>query len=252
MLLRCVLSLFAATVAASAATVIFPQCPVAPLSRYLLSPTYECAFGQVFTTPELTFQFTAKDFSFSATNVDPNTGLSTGAPVATPAQITVTPAPLLGQPFRFESPLFDIGPFQYVKYVFGFTIDPAPPIIPGFEGELFTDTPVFPGNATLNFHLCRGSKWFPNSFCPGGPNDIYSFNLFHSGNPSGNVLTGGVTFDTPTNVVGVIAELVLDTRQGGTSQITGIGAGGASPIPEPSTLLFFAAGAVALIVRSKK
>jgi len=249
--LHAVLTLVFLASSAQAATKSFPLCPVLPLSHYLQSATYECEFGELLRVEGNPFRFTVKDFSFSATDVNPSTGLPTGAPIATSDQILVTPAALLGEPFRFESPLFDIGPFQYVKYLFGFTVDPAPPIIPGFEAQLFTETPVFPGNATLTFQLCRGSKWMEGQSCPGGADDIYTLELFHTGLPAGNVLNQAVVFASPTNIVGVLAELVLDTRQGGTSQIAGFGGGASTHLPEPSTLLLCAAGLVALILRSR-
>lgn len=184
--------------------------------------------------------FTAKDFTFGVLSS------SGGAVPISAANVTVTPSLLPGIQFSFTSAGFSVMGQQSVSYLFEYTIDPPPIIIRGFEDDLLSETPVFPGIASVTTNLCAGAAFsgfigvqqVGGSICP-VPGASFTLNVFHAGNTS---RTHDAVSFAPTNIVGVRHTLTL-AANGASSSILGIS--GTAVVPEPSTVLL-AGAAVAL------
>jgi hypothetical protein len=240
-------ALFTAPLLAAALSAsVMPSCPEsAALSTYL-ADGYQCAFGQTFAVEGQAVRFFVKDFQFGFEDVGE---ISTGFdPLTVADQIFVSAPSVLGKGFSFASPLFNISEGMKAIFRINYLIDPPPPIIPGFEDDLFTRTPVAPGSAVLTTDVCAGAA-FDGDACAG---EFATLEVFHVGGPIGNQLFDSVLFKQPTNIVGVRNTLTLDAGPvggGGSSQIDGFGNTARSliaPVPEPNFGLLAGVGLLLL------
>ncbi len=160
---------------------------------------------------------------------------------------------------EFLSDKFDVKAGDRVLYLLRYTIDPPPPILPGFELDLFTETPNQPGTATISATICAGGLLISNQ--NGGCLDIgapnyqstpYSLEVFHLGLPAGAIkLKDKVTFDKPVNLIDVQILIDLNAFLGGDSQIRGIGTQ-TGVVPEPGTWALMGAGLFGLAVLRRR
>lgn len=138
---------------------------------------------------------------------------------------------------------------ESAAYLIAFTLDP-PPIIHGFESDLFTLTPKSGGRAIVITELCVGAAFSApllNNSCKGTLETLKVF--YDSSTPVPTVqLVDRVKFDY-TAVLGVRNTVLLEGGLG-TSDIAGFG--NTSFIPEPSTLSLLAAGIALLLFRRRR
>lgn len=202
-------------------------------------------------------EFTFFNFSFlRIATLQPNSQ----SLLANASDITVNFPNKAQDSLEFLSTKFDVKAGDRVQYLIGYTLDPPPPILPGFELDLFTDTPVAPGLATVTANICVGGIFFFNSpnqcldvGAPGYVGTPYTAQVFHLGSTKvGSIkLKDQIFFDSPTNLIDVRILIDLDARLGGSSQVRGIGSG-ASPIPEPATYALVGAGLLAAAFLSRR
>lgn len=174
-----------------------------------------------------------------------------GSSTATDANVLVTPD-LDTFNLNFGSvanqDVFKLASLDYALYQIRYTIDPPPPIMPGFDLALDVNSPQGGGTARIIASVCAsdtntGAPGFnTGSGCTdGGP--LYTtqvlYNSFASGPPT-VIANSRVFFNAPANLIDVILTVELSTRNGGTSQITGFDA--APQIPEPGPFGLVAAG----------
>jgi hypothetical protein len=187
--------------------------------------------------------------------------------IATAADVDVTPPPDIDQQFAFSSGLFSVGEGERIWYILSYTIDPPPDILPGFDLEMDTFTPVAPGRAQITAVVCAGGNFnlfslifgSPSCYPTGNPDvsnfehDPYILTVFHNGNslPGQIKLSDGIAFSLATNYVNVWMLIDLNGGPeggGGSSQITGVSARSVPPqeIPEPGTWAMLGAGVTGL------
>lgn len=183
--------------------------------------------------------------------------------VANANTIQVTPPASIYEQVGFSSPDFYVGAGDTLRYLFTYTIDPPPDILPGFDLEMSAESPHFPGYATIDAAVCAGGRLNflslllqPVSCSPvSGASNFraapYLLHVEHSVQPNVIDLTDSVTFDDPTNYVQVWMLLTLSggpAGGGGSSQIDGIltdtlpGSVPPDQVPEPGTWALMAAG----------
>lgn len=227
-------------------------CPTGSLQSYLeLTPGVGCSIGDS--------GFSYKDFGFTTLLVkktDDNTK------VATADSININPPASITDVLEISSGDFDVRGGDRVVYLFQYVIDPPPPIMPGYDIEMFSETPIFPGRAEATAFVCPGitkgsvqytSEGLIEAVQCGGPGEPFTLPLildvFHNGLPTGNKLFDSGLFNNPTNQMAVWIMLDLDASNPdengnfGSSKISGIGAG---VVPEPGSFALLAAGFSAL------
>lgn len=189
------------------------------------------------------------DFGFSV--LSGTTALA--SELADASLITVTPPLNLGDQVIFNSNFFSVGSGRRAIYQIDYTIDPPPDILPGFDLELYTFTPVSPGKATVTAAVCVGGNiGLPCMPVQGASNFElipYILQVFHNGLPLGSVqLSDSVSFASPTNYIDVRIIIELDAKDGGSSSIDGFGGRVPAPqeIPEPGTWAMLGAGFIGL------
>ena len=228
----CAVVLFASSCYA-VPVVVPPACVPASLNTYIGSAGTGCS--QSTALAELQFS----DFGFVR-----------DGPL-TPGHVRVTPTPTAsvgGLKFTadFSAPTGET--FTYLTF---FTIDP-PPIIHGFEDDLFTRTPKNGGKASVLTELCIGAA-FTNpgvdNSCSGTLATLFVF--FDSSAPVPSFqLTDRVKFTAAVDVIGVRNTITLDANVG-TSNIAGFG-NTAVVIPEAGTFGFVLAGVGLLVLRRRR
>jgi hypothetical protein len=221
------LAVFFGVAAQSYAT---PTCTSQPLSVYITFG-YECTFANDLLT--------IKDVTFSAV------ALTFGTPLALPSQITVIPPVEVSDALGFESTKFEVTGTQAVRYTVTYIIDPPPDILPGYESELFADSPIAPGTLEIVTDLCASGTF-------GGPlgclpidhrtPEYHTLKLFHFGD-LGKKLRDQVVFANPTNFVHVRNTITMRAN-GSISQFDKLT--NAVHAPEPASIGLIGAGLLAL------
>lgn len=221
----------AVLIGAAAHSYATPTCTSQPLSVYIAFG-YECTFANDILT--------IKDVTFSAV------ALTTGTPLALPSQITVIPPIGLSDALGFESTKFEVTGKQAVRYTITYIIDPPPDILPGYESELFADSPIAPGTLEITTDLCASGTF-------GGPTgclpiddripEYHTLTIFHFGD-LGKKLRDSVIFDTPTNFIHVRNTITMRAN-GSISQFDKLT--GTIHAPEPASIGLIAAGLAALV-----
>lgn len=171
--------------------------------------------------------YTFHDFGFSVFS-------STGGPaVLGTADLTVTPvsgASKYGLNFAGTGgPGFSLSSGQAVDYLLTYTVDPPPPIIWGFEMDMFTNTPVAPGFANITSSECVGAAFVGvtcGTFTVGNQ-------VFHNGGTSFQLTD--IQAIPGIDVIGTRTHIVLDATAGGSSSFTSFTQ--LTMVPEPGTLL---------------
>lgn len=203
--------------------------------------------------------FTFFNFSFTATPLIAHPATST-TKVATPFTVFITPPANLTSVLSITSDDFNVQAGDRVLYQIEYTIDPPPPILPGYDVEMFSDTPISPGLATATASLCAGGL-LAGPVCvdlgaPGFVATPYVLTVFHKGLPAGPIqLSASVLFPAPTNLIDVSILLDLDATRGGSSVITGVGTRApflADPTPEPGSIALVGAGLVGLALLRRR
>jgi len=195
-------------------------------------------------------------FFFQAIPSSPLPGFDPASAIATANTIFVTPPTDNSGRFGFSSADFIVQSGDSATYLISYSADPPPDILPGFDLEMFAETPVAPGSATIDAVVCTGGYFFFGACtavqgASGHREQPYSLQVFHLGLPLGEVkLSDSLIFDPPTNYINVVLRIVLDggpEGEGGSSEITGVGTATELPpqaeeVPEPGTWALFAAG----------
>jgi len=228
-----------------------PDCAAGSLASYIGLGSRGCSVDQ--------FRYSDFDFGvlYSSTN-------NPATLIASESTITISPPASILESIQIRSDLFSVAAGDRVVYLFHYLIDPPPPILPGYDMEMFTETPVAPGLAKAQAFLCPGGVGQPqfggspalvtSLLCASFQEQVfispYVLNVFHNGGLTGNQLSDGTIFANPTNQVDVWIQLDLDARNGGSSQIKGIGNNvpylADEPVPEPGSLVLLGAGLSAL------
>jgi hypothetical protein len=170
-----------------------------------------------------------------------------GSPTGSPTPVTSTnisvapPAGPSNFSLAFSSQGFSVTAGQSIAYQLSYFIDPPPPVIHEFEMEMWTETPVAPGSATIVASLCIGAN-FASGVCSGA---LASLSVFHSG--TSHKLFDSVTF-AGTNALGVQNLITLDAVKGGSANFTGFRN---SSVPEPGGPLLVAAALAMLAWRRR-
>jgi hypothetical protein len=165
----------------------------------------------------------------------------------TASAISVTPfsSPNFYQLFFFAtgttpSTAFMVTGTDKALYEIDFTWDP---VVVGAEDDLQTNTPVFPGTATVTTSLCAGSTF--GAGCPPPTNTLVV--------SSNGIVTipKAITFFPPVSVVGTQSVIDLEANgallpPGGSSTITGFKTAVFSP--EPAAFGLAASGLFALVL----
>jgi hypothetical protein len=196
------------------------------------------------------------NFSYFNFGLTVAASVSNGSAVATASDIEVVLPAVAGGSLQFISNKFDVKAGDRVRYFISYTIDPPPPILPGFDLDLFTETPVAPGQATITANICVGGIFTFGCTDVGAPNfqGLKTLEVFHLGLPVGPgdvKLKDFIAFAAPVNLIDVRIEIDLDARDGGSSQIRGIGTG--TQVPEPGTWAMMGGGlAMLAFLRRRK
>ena len=224
------------------------QCPSGQsLSFYVTTYTLH---GDGCTVGDWTYSnFTYQLISFpSAANLAP------GTLKAQAADIMLTPPAFVTQAFGFSSDNFQVFYNEAKKvgntaiYKIGYTIDPYPPIIPGFEVDMDTFTPKGGGKATITTSLCihQGTPACAEN---------KSFDVVYDSGIDGKIITSNFAGFTPTNWLDVVHEINLEAlMSGASSEITGLkskvvqgdGTPFPPPVPEPGGLILAGIGLASL------
>jgi hypothetical protein len=221
---------------AGPAALLATPCLPGTLAGYIALGSGGCTIQ---TNPAPFTDFLVKDFAFALV----------GLPTGSPAQVAATDiavVPLTGSPvfsLTFSSPGFSVAAGQSIAYQLSYFIDPPPPVIHEFETEMWTETPVAPGFATIVTSLCIGTN-FVSGVCSGTPAGL---TVFHDG--ASHQLINSVTF-APTNALGVSNLITLDADAGGRADFAGF-RNSASSIPEPGGPLLMAAALAMLAWRRR-
>jgi hypothetical protein len=201
-------------------------CTADTLANYIALGSGGCNVGA------LTFM----DFAFSTVS-------SSGGPIAvTAADITVTPV-IAGNRagLNYASAGFSVTAGQSIQYLLAYTID-DPPIIHGFELEMFTNSPVFPGLAQIDSVECVGAA-FVGMVC-GGTTTLNS--VFDNGV---SVSHKDVKFFAGTVIVGDRTTITLDATGGGSANFASFN--GLAIVPEPGPF-WLTAGSVLLLLWTRR
>lgn len=148
---------------------------------------------------------------------------------------------------------------ESLSFTFGYTIDPPPDIIKGVSGSIddagqssfeeFLNVAAVGDAVDIGYQLCAGAA-FVQGQCAGTP---YGFSLTVPDQNSANLirlasqLSGGVTFASPVNTVGVIVNVNLNNGgfvQGGFSSVFPLDPVG--DVPEPGTMALAGIGGALL------
>ncbi|MCX6595420.1 MAG: hypothetical protein NTV70_03520 [Acidobacteria bacterium] len=186
------------------------------------------------------------------------------------SDITVTAPTKIGDALGFFSNKFEVGAGQKLIFIFEYTIDPPPSVIPGYETEMFAETPVFPGYANYKTQLCVGGYFGGSKGCvdvlSGEEKEVLALETYIYTKSTKEVKTkAAITFDQPTFRVDVRNTLELyggplggaidpDTGKKviGSSQISGVRNTVPAAVPEPMGLMLAGSGlAVLALIRRR-
>jgi hypothetical protein len=200
-------------------------------------------------------------FNFTVLNAPSNPSSS----VADVNNVFVTLGSQLTDGLQVNSNAFNVVSGDYARYQFDYWIDPPPPIMPGFDLDLLTETPVGGASAKVTAFACtaiNSLNTFVNSVngVPGGCQNnttggLYTGTVFYNSQVSGppiSTLSSSITFNQPVNFINVRLILELDARNGGTSQISGLGLAPQVVIPEPSSIALMASGLGGLLFLARR
>jgi hypothetical protein len=190
-------------------------CGIGTLASYIALGSGGCSVG--------TLAFT--DFAFSTISS------SGGAVAVTSTGITVTPV-ILGAKagLNYASAGFSVTAGQSIQYLLAYTID-DPPIIHGFELEMFTDPPVFPGIAQIDSLSCVGAAFLGTS-CSG---TTRLNSVFDNGASASHLDTE--FFGSPAITVGNRTTITLDATSGGSANFESFNELAIVPEPESFWLI---------------
>lgn len=196
------------------------------------------------------------NFSFDASPDPLNSNPATV--LATPGTINISQPTGVWDAVQFTSGDFFVAAGDRVVYAISYIIDPPPDILPGFDMELFAESPTGGALAFITGVVCAGSNFgsplpFPCVPAEGASNPEpvpYFLTVFYESDPLSIKLQDGVIFKQPTNYISVQLLIDLDARGGGSSQINGIGTdtrpGPNEIIPEPASIALMGAGLLGL------
>jgi len=183
--------------------------------------------------------FLFKDFGFSVIS-------TTGSPAilsVTDINVTVVTSPNhygLNYAPSPSSAGFSLTSGQSIDYLLSYTVYPPPPIIWGEELDMFTNTPVAPGKATITSSECIGA--------PCGVPTV-SHSVLHHGGTDFH-LTDVLPIVPNTGILGVQTHIVLDATLGGSSSFTSFTE--QVVIPEPGTLALCTLASALILLRNRR
>jgi hypothetical protein len=152
-------------------------------------------------------------------------------------QINVTPSfTPSSYTLFFSSSGFSVTGSDFVHYEIDFKWDP---VVVGAEDDMVSNTPVFPGQASVTTNLCAGSTF--GTSCPPPTNSLFVFNDGITSIPT------AITTFSPSLIVDTQSFLNLDGN-GASSQITGFRTSVFTP--EPASLFLVATAFGALLAKA--
>jgi hypothetical protein len=203
-----------------------PACVTDTLDSYLSLGSTGCSVDEIGFS----------GFSFSLVSI------GGGAVPISPASITVTPSIAgVDRSLTFSSSDFSVVGSEFATYLIAYSIDPHP-IIRGVSDQLSTQTPTFPGLASITTDLCLGAT-FTGPAC-GSPGVSASLNVFHNGTTA--QLFDSVAF-TPLALIGV--RNTIDLQANGANADFDSFTNSAVFVPEPATSLLVISGLLGLCAR---
>jgi hypothetical protein len=203
-----------------------PGCATGSLATYIALGSSGCSISP----------FVFSSFNFARVGTGAGLGINEN-------NITVTPTSDFTTPFTFTSGNFHLTGEDTAIVQINFLIDPPPPIVPGFQLDLFTATPSGGGQAIVDADLCVGGL-FLGTACTGG-GTFFSLEVFYKSFADGSFtakLSDTVKFEATLIDV---RETVTLLANGGIADITGFG-NKFAPVPEPATIGVIGAGLVVL------
>lgn len=254
--------------AASWATVIvespLPACQSGvTVKTYLNYGADGCSFAKI-TSGGSIYDVTIQ---FTKFRVITGNDVGATAPIAPKnTEVMVTAPSKIGDALSFSSNKFEVAAGQKLTFIFEYTIDPPPSVIPGYETEIFAETPVFPGYANYRTELCVGGFFGGSKGCidvlTGEEKSLDALESFYYTKSTKQVKTkSSIIFPQPTFTVDVrnILELyggplggAIDPDTGkkvvGSSQISGVKNTVPATVPEPMGLMLAGGGLAALLV----
>jgi hypothetical protein len=146
---------------------------------------------------------------------------------------------------------FFVSSADFAKYEIDFNWDP---VVIGAGDELHTNTPVFPGTATVTTKLCNGQA-FGGTTCPTTASPTNTLTVFSDGKP-GDEIDNATTalvpaVPLPGTPIGTSSVIDLEggNQPGSSSYIYGFDTNVFTP--EPGTLVLLAAGLLVLARRRR-
>ena len=198
-----------------------PACVAASLAQYLALGPAGCSVGEVAFN-----NFSFQVLAFGGGAVPIGAGDIRVTPVAHGEQYSLS----------FSSAGFRVVGTQFVTYLLAYSIDPHPIIIT-IHDEMETETPVFPGLASITTDLCVGRPFVEGSCLP--PGMLASMNVFHNG--MAFRLRDSVTFASPQADIGVRNFISLLGNGTGSADFTRL-TNGVVVVPEPATWILVGTG----------
>lgn len=186
--------------------------------------------------------WTYTNFNYELVSFPSPANQAPGTLKALAADIMLTPPAVVTEAFGFSSSNFAVfyndakGVGNTAIYKVSYTIDPFPPIIPGFDVEMDTFTPKGGGKATITTDICVHQD-APGCY------ETKTFDVVYDSGVNGEIKLKNSVLFTPTNWIDVSHTIKLEALiPGSSSQISGLKSEVVGVVPEPGTIALGAIG----------